>query len=103
MTALTLSVFLLARIAEDEAATERFLDDYVPEGAWGLTRVLAECEAKRRVIAAHPHQIDHRDEVLGCATCPEGAVAPNWRYCLTLRALALPYADHPEYRQEWRP
>ena len=22
---------------------------------------------------------------------------------LTLALLALPYADHPEYRQEWRP
>lgn len=23
--------------------------------------------------------------------------------CPTLRMLALPYADHPDYRQEWRP
>jgi hypothetical protein len=28
----------------------------------------------------------------------------HWSYpCDTLKLLALPYADHPDYRDEWRP
>lgn len=42
-------------------------------------RVLAEVEAKRRMVDEH-----------GNGTCR------------TLRLLALPYADHPDYRPEWR-
>lgn len=58
-------------------------------------RVLAECEAKRRIVELHN---------VGDHTCqgPEHATwAPD---CHTLRALALPYADHPDhpdYREEW--
>lgn len=55
-------------------------------------RVLAECEAKRRIVRLHP-------EILGI--CQECA---NEQYpCRTLGAVALPYADHPDYREEWRP
>ncbi|WP_158721174.1 DUF6221 family protein [Streptomyces sp. NRRL S-241] len=82
-------------------------------------RVLAEVDAKRRMLEAHA--IVHReigwladgeeayDELPVCGACvlkhthypsrdnvPEGA-------CLTARLLALPYASHPEYRDEWRP
>jgi len=62
-------------------------------------RVLAEVEAKRRIIN------EHQQATPGwCATCdipgdykglPEG--------CMTVRLLALPYADHSVYREEWRP
>lgn len=53
-------------------------------------RVLREVEAKRRIIA----------EVL--AEC-EGAGYDHRRgiYGKTLRLLALPYADLPEYKKEW--
>jgi len=47
------------------------------------TRVLVECEAKRRIVAEH-HAAD----------LPEYIV---------LHVLALPYAEHIDYREEWRP
>lgn len=67
-------------------------------------RVLAECEAKRRIVAAHPvvqHGTDGRgpEDEWECRKCYE--YPASW--CTTLRALALPYADHPDYREEWRP
>lgn len=54
------------------------------------TRALAEVDAKRRIMAECGHMI-RRGE-------PErsGAV---WN----LQVLALPYADHPDYRPEWAP
>jgi hypothetical protein len=51
--------------------------------AWHPTRVLAECRAKRQVV--------------------EGVTADEATRDLVLRTLALPYADHPDYREEWRP
>jgi hypothetical protein len=33
-----------------------------------------------------------------CGVCPKEATRP----CTALRVLALPYADHPAYRPEWR-
>ena len=113
--------FLLARLAEDERIPKMFeargwLDDDpggpYEQGADGpyvevsARRVLAEVEAKRRIVDAHPNVNDG-----DCETC----VRPQWGYpthggslpmpwpCPTLRLLVLPYADHPDYRQEWRP
>lgn len=54
-------------------------------------RMLAEVEAKRRIIDAH---------VSGDALCDRCAGSPE--DCPTLQLLALPYADHPDYRDEWR-
>jgi Family of unknown function (DUF6221) len=51
--------------------------------AWHPTRVLAECAAKRRLLEA--------------AGVADGATRE-----LLLRSLALPYAGHPDYREEWR-
>lgn len=95
---MTITEFLLARIAEDEAEAAKAgsftpwdrpfeRDDYghllvQPD------RVLAECEAKRRIV----------DRYSGCDDCGAGDDP-----CDALRFLALPYADHPDYRKEWRP
>jgi len=111
--ALTLTEFLTARIEEDEAAARRAsggegwyvddgqiwrLNDPLGESADGLTgnfpiwadgaaehiarhdplRVLAECQAKRQLI--------------------ERVGNPDWA---GFSILALPYADHPNYQQEW--
>jgi hypothetical protein len=109
----TLTEFLLARIDDDEAiagdvAVERIrigrIIEYPAEGEdrsfWadydgagpsvsvGPHRVLAECEAKRRIV-----------EVARFAD--EGPA--GWGYRSILRLLALPYADHPDYSPEWRP
>lgn len=61
-------------------------------------RVLAECAAKRAIIAEH--QQDHLGAV--CTRCR--FIGGYMEYpCPTLEALAAVYADHPDYRQEWAP
>lgn len=63
-------------------------------------RVLAEVEAKRRILD------EHRDEdgnCYGCGLCNDGERRYKVDECPTKRALALPYSDHPDYREEWRP
>lgn len=135
---LTLTTFLLARIAEDEASA-RAADGrawwvegvspsgvaYIHDAATGKPvsldaverhahhitrhdpeRVLAECEAKRAIVGlwqrldaeirskAVPGAIDN--EVDGLRMARFGVL-------LAMKTLALPYADHPDYREEWRP
>jgi len=116
---MTLTEFLLARIAEDEAAAAAAvsrrdgIDSWEAVGSGTVVgpgydkvkhvmlpssedgaarhiarhdpaRVLAECEAKWRIVK-------------------------EWGWSETLdgdglmRIMALPYADHPDYRQEWKP
>jgi hypothetical protein len=73
-------------------------------------RVLRECEAKRRVIELHQSRYASPScrECGGfTATSSEVAGIVHRGYltpwpCPTLRILALPYADHPDYQQEWR-
>jgi len=92
---MTLTEFLLARIAEDEKW--RWHIDYcraLDDGACdchATERVLAECEAKRRIIVG----LDYESDEWCFADAP--AVAE------VLPFLSLPYADHPDYRQEWKP
>lgn len=71
--------------------------------------VLAECEAKRRVIKMHADDQEHY--------CPsEDAGSEYYNYmngwaeekdhlqiCPTLKLLALPFAGTPGYREEWAP
>lgn len=69
-------------------------------------RVLREVEAKRQIIDEHSiTQATVDGEVgFGCVMCHEldGQVRAGG-YCRTLRLLALPYADHPSYREEFKP
>lgn len=142
-----LTDFLLARIAEDEAAARyllRDLEGQIAEGGFGAdergpftptrqlaaemwafyagqtrwrnfargqhiarfsdpSRVLAECEAKRRIVEAHPLTSDAVGT--GCRTCDldeDGMLVMADGGCTTLRALAFPYADHLDFREEWR-
>ncbi|MFE2911260.1 DUF6221 family protein [Kitasatospora indigofera] len=65
-------------------------------------RVLAEVDAKRRILKAHPYRRApgwDRPGHIGyeCRQC-----ATEYE-CATLRLLALPYAAHPDYRPEWAP
>jgi hypothetical protein len=76
-------------------------------------RVLAEIETKRRIIELHAIGpcADGPKGVLVCGTCgPHGDSTAAWHGgdyawypCDTIKTLALPYADHPDYREEWRP
>lgn len=71
-------------------------------------RAVAECEAKMRIIELHKNS--GSDGKYWCEACGDieiawgelqSARANNW--CLTLRLQALPYADWPGYRAEWKP
>jgi hypothetical protein len=51
--------------------------------------VLAECEAKRRIVE------EYRRDVSGTPS------VDAYRHAMVI--VAAPYADHPDYREEWRP
>lgn len=56
-------------------------------------RVLAEVDAKRRIVEK-------------CAAVQDGLrddFTADWLADDVLELLALPYAGHPDYREEWRP
>lgn len=100
---MTITEFLEARIAEDEAAARDrtqsayihtsgcYYYDYTLDAGWfcdcdedgeGTARVLAECKAKRAII-----------------DCLDN----DW-YGIpyVVRILAAVYADHPAYQEEWK-
>lgn len=108
---MTLSIvdFLKARIEEDRVLAQAAIDDlYGPDDCYFDTsnrhivdhylrhdpaRVLREVTAKRRIVEAE------QDRVLDEGPLPEhmrGSVETD-----VLALLALPYADHPDYREEW--
>ena len=127
---MNLADFLLARIAEDEADA-RMADRGVPwrsyerpscSGIWGSVepggrgyrvatlpraleadhiarwdpaRVLAECDAKRRIVE-HERAVNHGEKQMYDVTFSLDSSD-------VLRLLALPYAAHVDYREEWRP
>ena len=63
-------------------------------------------ETKRALLNEHELVPVAFSDELGCETC---VATFSWGSevvsgpCATLRLLALPYADHPDYREEWRP
>ena len=121
-----LDEFLLARIAEDKriatdaagiSGRERWTAEDAPGGTRGgagehvarhdPARILAECSAKRRIVLACR---DVRPDLSFLGARPRGLadffLSPSDQHelaALTLALLALPYADHHDYRQEWRP
>lgn len=65
-------------------------------------RVLREIDAKRQLLALHePGEMEYVDGDV-CMACDVKGGEPFYP-CKTLRLLALPYADRPGYREEWRP
>jgi hypothetical protein len=121
---LTLTEFLLARLDEDEEiarecvrlgvdvgdlsgwveisgkgtdATEALFSRFSP------ARVLADCEAKRRIVerATAAEEALRQPGLDDSAYFIRLSCRDSWR--LAVADLALSYADHPDYRQEWRP
>lgn len=100
----SLAEFLLGRIAEDEADAHAtrgvgLVPDF-PDGCWTERRVLAECEAKRRVVGLWDLRMSEPEP--GFPSEPLGGQGAEVYYD-ALKALALPYVDHPEFREEWKP
>lgn len=85
--------FLLARIGEDEQVFRAAYPSggrRVGKAFWG--KRLAECEAKRRIVRSC--QPDYEDAL---ESGDDGTSLAEE----VLTALALPYADHPDYHEEW--
>jgi hypothetical protein len=124
-----LDQFLLARIAEDkriaaDAAAAGGRAEWDVEAGAGKpptaeplvaehmarhdpARVLAECAAKRRLVMACR---DSRPDLRFLGARPHGMadfpLTPGDQHqlaALTLALLAQPYAEHHDYRPEWRP
>lgn len=102
--------------AESDWSTESETSDLVAhhDPAW----VLADVEAKRQIVKEHPLMLrdigwldedreEAYEELEVCARCvpkhshfATRADVPTGP-CRTVRLLALPYAQHPDYQQEW--
>lgn len=88
-----LTEFLLARIAEDKRVVleEDFGGAIPDEWPWDLPRGLAECRAKHHIV--------------GWFDIFDGTAYDGWTNAaaIVLKELASIYADHPDYREEWKP
>jgi len=106
-----LASWLLEQIADDERlirAEDERLNSLLP-AAWVIPdimlvgnpgnteRMLAECAAKR----ARLRLLDQLDK-LGMPRGTRSLLLEDWRREMLARE-ALPYADRPGYREEWRP
>ena len=74
---------------------------------WSPARVLAECEAKRRMLDRDDGHTNNWMSDLD--TDPDSRVFGSFCLldrepwpCSTVRLLALPYADHEQFKEEWR-
>ncbi|WP_329424024.1 DUF6221 family protein [Streptomyces sp. NBC_01268] len=84
--------FLRARLDEDEA----IIRDGVEAGESNISLLdLVDIDAKRRIVAYLVGELED-----------SGGDNPWWyddKLTPVLRLLALPYADHPDYDEAWRP
>ncbi|WP_052509102.1 DUF6221 family protein [Kitasatospora griseola] len=65
-------------------------------------RVLAEVAAKRRILARYTSAVEDSAEGAD-GYYDENRFEDARQLVPVLRLLTLPYADHPDYREEWRP
>jgi hypothetical protein len=66
-------------------------------------RVLSEVEAKRLLLAEHLPLLLSSSQRFFCDCQAQDGVITALYPCLTVQLLALPHADHADYREEWRP
>jgi hypothetical protein len=96
--------FIRARLDEDEAEAQyqASIDMHV-EAGWPPHRVLVEVDVKRRHVA----RWEHVNTLLADAENPSAIrnelLSVRRAYALVIADDALPYADRPGYREEWRP
>lgn len=105
----TITSFLLARLEEDEAAARSDFAAYSMHWPWCdfpgdmpgtctcnlRARVLAECAAKRAIV-----ELCGVDGGVFDDDAPDGI---RYDGHPVTRALAAVYADHEQYRPEWKP
>lgn len=90
---MTITEFLEARIAVEEARAEDMLE------CLDKSRRLKECTAKRAII-----QNWQPAPATGWGVHADGVDVGNWEATdRDVRHLASVYSDHPDYRQEWKP
>lgn len=116
MIAVTLTEFLLARIAEDEAdAQDDIRNRYGVKSAPHLlhcelntydsgpcdcgypSRVLIDCEAKRQIV-----KDAEKAERYALRYPTRWSAKAGVLYLVTQRLAAI-YSDHPDYDESWRP
>jgi hypothetical protein len=109
---MTIIEFLTARL-DDEASTARDMAEQAAMrrpllqllgGGTGIRdlvnpdRILADVAAKRAIVSLHTHPS------FACYWSHDSMEQHDpGEVCDTLCALAQPYADHPDYREEWKP
>lgn len=91
---MTLVEFLTARLDEDEAKAHRAR---VEGEQWPSARVLADVDAKRRIVDSYRWQIDNADRPFASERIGEARIAEHH-----VKLLALSYADNPDFREEWK-
>lgn len=110
-----LVTWLRAQLDEDERIAQS-LDDYDEYGndlavggcmgypcerylAIGKLRVLAEVDAKRRILDWHDAALANR------AAHPDDVASAGWMLATVkvVKLIAGPYADRPGYEEAWRP
>jgi Family of unknown function (DUF6221) len=102
-----LADFILARIDEEEQACRarlygppRAADDVIAPG-----RLLLHNIARRKLVALHEiHVVDDGASAMldgESGSCRAGRSERAF-VCPTLRLLALPYFDHPDFQPQWQ-
>ena len=108
---------VIAQVVSSDGAlaSEVLTSDAQHIARWDPARVLADIEAKRRIVEIH-HPHDHggeHGEAVFCNECQwdHGDDEPRidnqpvegfgTHPCQTLLALALPDAGHPDFKDEW--
>lgn len=86
----TLAEFILARVADDEAAVRA---DLVGREFPNPARVLAQCKVYREIVALSWHHFGEDDYAWGMEEAKRQVLA----------YLAAIWADHEDWREEWRP
>jgi hypothetical protein len=113
-----LIAFLRARLDEDERVARTADEAWDPDdyewqdldegprrhiGRHDPARVLAEVDAKRETLTFCEHLLETKRAQEAADELSEYSLGRAQAGGHMLRLLALPYASHPDYREEWRP
>lgn len=108
----TITEFLLARIAEDEAFAntpydfDAAIDPHDTAVIAGRSaelkaRWIAECKAKRRIVELSASWSSQAERVEGHDAAAIMVKSQAITGETVIRALAQPYADHPDFESGW--